>query len=283
MRGVKDFLNQNLPAMVDYILTVSTPVPDPFSPHSGHPAHSLQRYNIVSSLHERGSTMPFLERESIPLLPHVLDIPRHLACITSSVIRSARSANKEKSSHGDNQHLSDLCAQCFSLEEQSLARVTQLAGVESPHTAFKWDVLRMQSIVPSAAPPSPVSPSKSGEPQKVSRPYTTPSSSILSETARQKEPSEDSLSSSPVPHDLFSPRRGSVPDTSTTPKAPSSPEDRTPRPRFLRPKSISADSISTFVSRAGAEVSRSLRNPPDCQDEASRKRKNVLHGILTKR
>lgn len=281
MRGVKDFLNQNLPAMVDYILTVSTPVPDPFSPHSGHPAHSLQRYNIVSSLHERGSTMPLLERESIPLLPHVLDIPRHLACITSSVIRSQRSADPKD--HGGNQHLSDLCAQCFSLEEQSLTRVTQLASVESSHTTFKWDVLRMRSIVPSAASSPPVSPSKSGEPQKVSRPYTAASSSISSETAYQKGPPEDSLPSSPAPHDLFSPRRGSVPDISPTPNAPSSPEDRTPRPRFLRPKSISADSISTFVSRAGAEVSRSLRNPPDFQDEASRKRKSVLHGILTKR
>jgi len=286
MRRVKDFLNENLPAMVDYILIVSTPVPDPFSPHSGHPAHSLQRHNVVSSLHERGTTMPILERESIPLLPHVLDIPRDLACITSSVIRSARSADsKAKFSQGDNQHLSDLCAQCFALEEQSLARVSQLAGVESPHTALKWEVPRMPSIISSVspAPPSLVSPSKSVEPQKVSRPYTAPSLSDLSETARRQAPSENSLPSGSVPHDLFSLRRGSVPDISPNPKVPLSPEDRSQRPRFLRPKSISADSISTFVSRAGAEVSRTLHSPLDFQDEAGRKRKNVLQGILTKR
>jgi lambda repressor-like predicted transcriptional regulator len=287
MRRVKDFLKQNLPAMVDYILIVSTPVPDPFSPHSGHSAHSLQRHkDIVSSLHERGTTMPVLERESIPLLPHMLDIPRHLACITSSVIRSARSADsKAKSSQGDNQHLSDLCAQCFALEEQSLARVSQLAGVESPHTVLKWEVPRMPSIISSVSPvpPSPVSPSKSVEPRKVPRPYTAPSLSDLSETARRKAPSENSLPSSSVPCDLSSLRRGSVPDISPSPKVPPSSEDRTQHPRSLRPKSISTDSISTLVSRAGAEVSRTLRSPPDFQDEAGRKRKNVLQGILTKR
>ncbi|KAG1881652.1 Rho GTPase activation protein [Suillus tomentosus] len=172
MRGIKDFLKQNLPAMVDYILVVSTPIPpDPCSPHSGHPAHSHQRLDVVSSLHERSTTMPVLERESIPLLPHVLDIPRHLARITSSVLRSARSADpKDKSSEGDNQHLSGLCAQCFDLEDQSLARVSQLAGVESCPVTLKWDVPRITSTVSSAAPSSPASPSKMVESRKVSRP-----------------------------------------------------------------------------------------------------------------
>lgn len=267
MRGVQDFLKQNLPAMVDYILVVSTPVPDPSSPHSGHPVHNPQRHDVVSSLHERGTMMSVLERESIPLLPHLLDVPRHLACIISSIIRSARSTDSDgKSSQGDDQHLSDLCAQCFALEEQSLARVSQLAGVETSHT--KREVPRMPSMVPSAsaAPPSPGS-----ELQKVSRPYTAPSSSDLSETARRNGPSEHSSPSGSVPNVRLSLRRGSVPDISPSPKVPSS-EDRTPRPRFLRPKSISADSMSTLVSQA-----------TDFQDEAGRKRKNVLQGILTKR
>lgn len=285
MRGVKDFLKQNLPAMIDYILVVSTPIQDPYSPHSGHPAHSHQRLDVVSSLHERGTTMPVLERESISLLPHVLDIPRHLACITSSVIRSARSADpKGKSSDGDNQHLSGLCAQCFDLEEQSLARVSQLAGVESRHIALKWDIPRITSTVSSAAPPSPVSPSKSVEPRRVSRPYTAPSLSDLSAADRRKAPSNISIPSSPIPHDLSSLRRGSVSDIPSSQKILLSPEERSPRainrPRFLRPKSISADSLSLFASRAGAQ---STRSPPEFQDEVSGKRKNVLQGILTKR
>ncbi|KAG1749985.1 Rho GTPase activation protein [Suillus paluster] len=285
MRGVQDFLKQSLPAMIDYILVVSTPIQDPYSPHSGHPAHSHQRLNVVSSLHERGTTMPVLERESIPLLPHVLDIPKHLACITSSVIRSARSADpKGKSSEGDNQHLSSLCAQCFDLEEQSLVRVSQLAGVESPPIALQWGVPRITSTVSSAAPPSLASPLKTSEPRRMSRPYTAPSLSDLSAAGRRKAPSDNSIPSSPVPHDLSNLRRGSVSDIPSSQKVPSSPEERSPRainrPRFLRPKSISADSLSLFASRASAQ---SLRSPPEFQDEASRKGKNMLQGILTKR
>lgn len=284
MRGIKDFLKQNLPSMVDYILVVSTPVPlDPYSPHSGHPAHSHQRLNVVSSLHERSTTMPVLERESIPLLPHVLDIPRHLARISSSVLRNARSADtKGKSSEDNNQYLSGLCAQCFDLEDQSLARVSQLAGVESYPIALKWDAPRMTS---SAAPPSPASSSKIVESRKVSRPYTAPSLSDLSGADHRKASSDNMTPLSPIPHDLSSLRRGSVSDIPSSPKVTSSPEERPlramNRPRFLRPKSISAESISSLASPAGT---RSLRSPPEFQDlEASRKRKNVLQGILTKR
>jgi hypothetical protein len=287
MRGIKDFLKQNLPAMVDYILVVSTPVPsDPYSPHSGHPAHSHQRLNVVSSLHERSTTMPVLERESIPLLPHVLDIPRHLARITSSVLRSARSADpKGKSSEGDTQHLSGLCAQCFDLEDQSLARVSQSASVESYPIALKWDAPRITSTVSSAAPVSPASPSKIVELRKASRPYTAPSLSDLSIADYRKASSGSMAPSSPVPFDLSSLRRGSVSDIPSSPKVTSFPEERSPRamnrPRFLRPKSISAESISSLASPAGAQP---LRSPLEFQDlEAGRKRKNVLQGILTKR
>lgn len=284
MRGIKDFLKQNLPSMVDYILVVSTPVPlDPYSPHSGHPAHSHQRLNVVSSLHERSTTMPVLERESIPLLPHVLDIPRHLARITSSVLRNARSADtKGKSSEGNNQYLSGLCAQCFDLEDQSLARVSQLASVESYAIALKWDAPRMTS---SVAPPSPASSSKIVESRKVSRPYTAPSLSDLSAADHQKASSDNITPLSPIPHDLSSLRRGSVSDIPSSPKVTSFPEERPVRamnrPRFLRPKSISADSISSLASPTGVQ---SLHSPPEFQDlEANRKRKNVLQGILTKR
>ncbi|KAG2366526.1 hypothetical protein BDR07DRAFT_1395750 [Suillus spraguei] len=287
MRGIKDFLKQNLPAMVDYILVVSTPVQlDPYSPHSGHPAHSHQRLNVVSSLHERSTTMPVLERESIPLLPHVLDIPRHLARITSSVLRNARSTDtKGKSSERDSQYLSGLCAQCYDLEEQSLARVSQLAGVESYPISLKWDAPRITSTIPSAAPPSPASPSRIVDSRKVSRPYTAPSLSDLSVADQRKVSSDKITPSSPVPHDLSSLRRGSVSDVPSSQNVTSSPGERPSRamnrPRFLRPKSISADSISSLASPAGAQ---SLHSSPQFQDiEASRKRKNVLQGILTKR
>jgi hypothetical protein len=121
--------------------------------------------------------------------------------------------------------------------------------------------------------------------RKVSRPYTAPSLSDLSIAEHRKASSGSMTPSSPVPYDLSSLRRGSVSDIPSSPKVTSFPEERSPRamnrPRFLRPKSISADSIASLASPAGPQ---SLRSPPEFQDlEASRKRKNVLQGILTKR
>lgn len=88
MRGVRDFLKNSLPAMVDYIRVVSTPADDL---HTSSPATDQHdRLNIVNSLRQRANTMPVLARESIPMLPHLLDIPRHLAVIVSAVIRSSK-------------------------------------------------------------------------------------------------------------------------------------------------------------------------------------------------
>ncbi|KIJ68451.1 hypothetical protein HYDPIDRAFT_46759, partial [Hydnomerulius pinastri MD-312] len=172
MRGLKDFLQQNLPAMVDYILVVSTPLPDTYSSHSGHPAFSHQRLNVVNSLHQRGAIMPILDREAIPLLPHILDIPRHLACISSSLIRGARFARSKMKSVEPGDHLADLCARCFEVEEIGLQRVSQLASAESRPVALKWDVPR-PPVIPEASqsPPSPTSP-VGRERQKIPRPAT---------------------------------------------------------------------------------------------------------------
>ena len=292
MRGVKNFLKQNLSAMVDYILVVSTPIHDTYNPHSGHPAFSHQRLEVVNSLHQRGSTIPILEREAIPLLPHVLDIPRHLACVSSSLMRSARLVGSRVSLvEGD--HLSDLCSRCFEAEKIALERVSQLATVESHPVSQRWDVPRPRSLdKTSHSPPSPTSPIGRVHP-RLFRPSTAPS------------PSDQPLppSSYPLPDSFFPPnpapgglavfRRGSVPEISSR-KSPPLSEERAPRtlgrPRFLRPKSISADSVSTLLGDSAEQphipspsVHYSDALSTAALDESSKKMKSIFNGFLIRR
>jgi hypothetical protein len=294
MRGIKDFLQQNLPAMVDYILVISTPVADTYSPQSGYPAFSHQRLKVVNCLHQRGSTMPILEREAIPLLPHVLDIPRHLACISSSLIRSARLAASKAKPVEKGDHLSDLCARCFEVEEIGLQRVSQLATVEPRPATLKWDVSHPPVMhEASQPPPSPTSPiNRRG--QKEARPATAPSLSDQAPPSSHNHPPPEPPTnpSSSGPSTL---RRESVPEIYSH-KLPTFPEERvtctTSRPRFLRPKSISTDSISTFMARsAGGHTPSPSTHSLGSQDatsvgvsdESSRKMKNIFNGLLTRR
>lgn len=284
MRGIKNFLKQNLPAMVDYILVVSTPIHDAFNPHSGHPTFSHQRLKVVNSLHERGSTIPILEREAIPLLPHVLDIPRHLGCISSSLIRSARLLSSRVSSV-EIDHLSDLCSRCFEVEEIALQRVSQLTTVDSHPVALRWDVPRPPLLDKTPhSPHSPTSPPKSST-------APSPSDKPLPHTSQPLPNNFFSLDSSPG--DITVLRRGSVPEISPR-KPPSFLEDRVPRTlsrsRFLRPKSISTDSISTLISNSAdshtpSHSTHSLRNPdaPSAFDESGKKTKNIFNGLLIRR
>jgi len=91
MRGVKDFVTNNLAAMIDYIVVVSNPVPDQYVtlPVAGA-LDPRDRTHIYDSLHERLPTLPLLYRESVPLLPHLLDVPKHLATLASAVVRSTQ-------------------------------------------------------------------------------------------------------------------------------------------------------------------------------------------------
>jgi hypothetical protein len=291
MRGVKNFLQQNLPAMVDYILVVSTPIHDTHNPHSGHPAFSHQRLKVVNSLHQRGPTIPILEREAVPLLPHVLDIPRHLACISSSLIRSARLVGS-KANSVERDHLSNLCSRCFEVEDIALQRVSQLATVESYPAALRWDAPRPRLL--GKTPPSPTSPIGRIHPKSF-RPSTTPSPSDQPlQTSSQPLP-DSSFPPDPSPGDIPVLRRGSVPEISSR-ESPTFPDDRVPltpsRPHFLRPKSVSADSISTFISNSAEPHTPSpfvhvLRNPDAASaaacDESGKKTKSIFNGLLIRR
>ena len=290
MRGVKNFLKQNLPSMVDYILVVSTPIHDMYSPHSGHPTFSHQRLKVVNSLHQRGPTIPILEREAVPLLPHVFDIPRHLACISSSLIRSARLAGS-KASLVERDHLSDLCSRCFDVEESALQRVSQFATAETRPAGLTWDVPqpRLLDLTPHC-PPSPTSPI--GRVHATSfRPSTASSSSDQPLPTSSQPLSDSSSPPNPFRDDLVVLRRGSVPEISSR-ESLTFPDDRTSRtltrPRFLRPKSVSADSISTFTLISAEPHTPSAAHQLRNSDAASvvaydKKSKSIFNGLLVRR
>lgn len=85
-------------AMTDYIKQVSTPLPnrDQIGSSSQPSTTRHERIQVMYSLRERKSTMPTLHREALLFLPYLLDLPRHLAVLTSAVARSARQSSKGK-------------------------------------------------------------------------------------------------------------------------------------------------------------------------------------------
>jgi hypothetical protein len=118
MRGVKSFLEERLPEMFDYILVVSTPRPEEPPQPQSEEAHVRSR--AVRVLHERKKSMSELQRETIPHLPHFLDVPRHLAIITSSVSRYSRNSPPPQ-----DPILADLFSQCHDVEQQALSDVSR--------------------------------------------------------------------------------------------------------------------------------------------------------------
>jgi len=127
MRGVQDFLKDSLPAMIDYIVVVSTPLDETHSTYSDE-SNRHDRLNVVNGLRQRTKNMMVLDRESVPILLHLPDIPKHLAIITSAIIRNSRDLNTHTRT-GDSADLAvdEFCTKCFKVEEEALCWVSQLA------------------------------------------------------------------------------------------------------------------------------------------------------------
>jgi len=124
MRSVQEFLKNSFHGMMDYISVVSTPVeviPYSIDDRSRHIRH------VTSDLRQRTRTMAALNRESIPTLPHLLDIPRHLACITSAVIRNSKESTRERRDDAVDKSIDEFCARCFEVEEEAFSRVNRIA------------------------------------------------------------------------------------------------------------------------------------------------------------
>lgn len=170
MRGVKSFLEERLPEMLDYITVVSTPGSEESSQPSSAESHVRNR--AIRALNERKQAMSELHRESIPSLPHILDIPRHLAILTSAIARNSRD-----SSIPQDPVIADLYNRCREVEQHALYRVSRHAarrGVEGSliHPLSSSDrSLGDYDLVEDPRPRKPSSRTSSSR----SRPRTAPS------------------------------------------------------------------------------------------------------------
>ena len=193
MRGMSGFVGQNIPAMIDYLDAVST-VPDDFTLQSNSASDGslvysqlsgpdkTDRMQVVASIRtrlENNDEIPMLHKDAIPLLPHLLDVPKHLAIITSAVVRNAKSGTampylSAMSSRGPTQSsarewdLAHFAELCFDVEAQALKSVATLAS----GSARTWksrsissalqNALNASSSSANVVAPLPVRPSSSG-------------------------------------------------------------------------------------------------------------------------
>ncbi|KAI0361607.1 Rho GTPase activation protein [Trametes cingulata] len=299
MRGVKDFLNDSLHAMIDYIIVVSTPEAGSKGPSTPLSSDKHERLRIMNALRQRSATTPVLHREAIPLLPHLLDIPRHLAVVTSVVVRYSRMQNllPTKPSSPDDRFFSEFCSRCLEVEEQALFRVSKLAAKPRRQHSEPaiMSIPRMPAMPTLPAniplPPSPSSPlklagrgrklssaSRQNRSRKSSRPSTAPSTPEQS----QGSPSRRSLGDASEPRPLFQP-----PLPSPLPSPPfEASEDRvrpTRPPLVHHPRSTSTDSPLSRRRAPEPLMSPTSEGSVDPGDDPGKRRRNIFRSILIRR
>jgi len=125
MGKVKGFIKDSIPAMIDYIREVSTPTPSQQNMTLHASADKHDRIQAMNALRERKSTMPTLHKEALLFLPHLLDVPKHLAILTSAVVRGARH-HRARSPMGTNETLDVFTKSCSDIESEALRCVSQL-------------------------------------------------------------------------------------------------------------------------------------------------------------
>lgn len=283
MRGVVDFVKESVPGMVDYLLVISTPVPESYSSHVGPAADRHDRLVVADALSQRGSMMPVLEREAVPLLPDFLDVPRNLAIVASAVIRTSK--GQQQKLRPTDALLDEFISRCFEVEETALQRVSQLASRASDnapsspptnrHSTSPTTTTRFRQSSMSKSPPS------SHRPRKTSRPATAPSYSDLSDATHGI--SDISLPSSPISTSILVPPNRLLPRGSQVDLRggqPSSPEDgaHAQQENHFRAQ----DSIAAQLPVDSLPV---IPKPADSQtesDDQARKnpKKGILRGIL---
>lgn len=125
MTGIRDFIKDNMPRMMEYLRAVSTPRS---SIYSNHRFEDRDDRSVLNNLAQHKATLPVLERESVPALPHYIDPARELAIVASAVVRHSRDINnKTKARKLGDVALERLCAACFEVEGEALQRVNELA------------------------------------------------------------------------------------------------------------------------------------------------------------
>ena len=287
MRGVQDFLRDSVPAMIDYIKLVSTPTSES-PPSLGDDINRHDRISVANALRHRTKTMTILDRESVPILPHLLDVPRHLAIITSAVIRGSRELSTRPRT-GDDTDLAvdEFCSKCYEIEQEALLRVSQLAArlasaSRRPSLPGSTREASLRWETGSRVPPAPITEitstitsagNGSDRQRRHTRPSTAPSptspTSPSSSSRRQPLQSDSATDSRVISH--------------VTPDEGRNPNGQNTRPAHL--KAPSTDSVPSPFSGRDTSLP-SVRQPPqldtspDPTDEQGKRKKGLLRGIL---
>lgn len=229
------------------------------------------RLSIVNALRNRTALMTTLDREAIPMLPHLLDIPMNLAIIASGVIRNSRDFHSKSQTTADqaDRKLDEICSKCYEVEEHALQRVSQLAArISAPGTSTS-------DGTPPSTPGSGLSPSLPPSPSqrhvsRSTRPSTAPSPSDTTPVRRI-------LSDVPL-----SPSTSSRHHESSRPPSPRTDDgsDSRRRRQISHLRSTSSDSIPYHRVKDHPPIPvMPIDLSPDIPDESARRKKGLLRGI----
>ncbi|KAF8516149.1 GTPase activating protein [Hysterangium stoloniferum] len=303
MQGVSAFLEQNRPHMIDYIKEISSPPAERTRPDL---PDKYDRLAIMHSLRDRREQtrerMP-LSSEAIPILPHLLDIPKHLAVLSSAVIRQSRSNPRPLTARPaalDNEtYVEDFAIKCYELEAKVVETVTHLSDVwypaATPHHPLRLGLPKRPSSPSSPAAgytPNRNDPSGStsnaresrrqaGRPASSTRPSTAPASSTNNTFAF--------IPSIPSPL-LISHNR--ISDDIGTISPPVSPDadqlHASTSALYCEQTSVSSSVASNSQPTPNRVIRRTMSQQLDPQeieaieDAASRRRKKFLPGFLAR-
>jgi hypothetical protein len=270
----------------------------------------------MQSLVERKRTLTPLISEAIPVLPHLLDIPKHLAILSSAVIRHTRATPQPVASRPapliHESLVEDFAIKCFEIEAKALQSVSRLAnpGTSAPansrhsrrapsrrssspsrddHATERTRRTPYTPIVDGHKPDMPDSPRQR---RKSSRPSTAPAapSSKSSSTFHTPVPSPPLMASPTMP--TFSrpgrPPRPSIDSGATSPASPSA--------RFFQPNtrmeqipvSAIASSSPPLPHSDSAALRRTLSqqlnssHTIDVVDDAAKRRGGFLRSLLSR-
>lgn len=179
--------------------------------------------------------MPDLQRELIPHDQHFLDIPRHLAIITSAIVRHSRNASPE------DPVIADLHNRCRDVERHALYYVSRNAMVRGdgafaarPPASSELSLTPTSNYGPIDEPQSLIPKPRASS--LYSRPKTAPSGAM-------SDPALHTLTDSRYELEALA-----EPGAETTKREDSW---RMSRRQASRPRSVSTDSIPTLRSTAG--------------------------------
>lgn len=258
---------------------------------------------VQNTLLRRRHSLSVLYREAIPSQHELLDIGKHMAIITSTVVRHTRRNLPSRLGAPSEQEFDYFCQTCLEVEEAALARVSKLAARARHRSSATAVSSPTFARSPISSTDSPVRPRRASSSERhrlahsaSSRSNMAPSDSDFlrgeqsySETSMQSSPAE---SSAHIPRvtsheSLRNIRHSSKSSVDTSTDDPHLP--RPSRPLLLHhARSTSTDSALSQKSRRQAPASPTVTSTVTCMpfgdndDVAGRKKGKLWRGMLRK-